>query len=341
MHYLITGHTGFKGSWLALMLKNQGHEVSGISLDPLNQSLFYQAELSKIFLHDIRLNIREKENLSKIISAINPDVVIHLAAQPLVRYSFKAPIETFEVNVIGTLNVLESTRLLPDLKYVLIVTTDKVYKNTGKIDGYIEDDPLGGSDPYSASKAAADLATQSWIKSFSTCPMAIVRAGNVIGGGDWAQDRLIPDLVSALKTRNEIELRYPNSVRPWQHVLDCLNGYLKLISVGIKRQQGGIWNLSPQPNEIHSVKEVVTSFIAEWKVDSTETQIINQSESALPEAPLLLLDSTKAREELEWREKLPYSLMIAWTVEWYKNDLGLNPMAMCQYQIEKYYKLPS
>jgi CDP-glucose 4,6-dehydratase len=341
MHYLITGHTGFKGSWLALMLKNQGHDVSGISLNPVTQSLFYQAELSKIFLNDIRLDIREKENLTKIISVINPDVIIHLAAQPLVRYSYKAPIETFEVNVIGTLNVLESTRLLPDLKHVLIVTTDKVYKNTGKMGGYTEEDPLGGSDPYSTSKAAADLATQSWIKSFSACPISIVRAGNVIGGGDWAQDRLIPDLVSAIKAGNQIELRYPNSVRPWQHVLDCLNGYLKVISIGIERQQGGIWNISPEPCEIHSVKEVATSFLAEWEFDSDDTNIIVQSQATLPEAALLLLDSSKARQEIEWGEKLPYSAMIAWTVEWYKNDLGLNPMAMCMYQIEKYSKLPS
>ena len=341
MHFLITGHTGFKGSWLALILKNEGHEVSGISLDPSTQSLFHEAEMSKIFLNDIRLDIREKENLSKIISAINPDVVIHLAAQPLVRYSYKAPVETFEVNVIGTLNLLESTRQLTGLKYVLIVTTDKVYKNTGKMVGYIEDDPLGGNDPYSASKAAADLATQSWIKSFSTCPIAIVRAGNVIGGGDWAPNRLIPDLVSAIMADSEIVLRYPNSVRPWQHVLDCLNGYLKIISVGMKMQEGGIWNLSPEPTEIHSVKEVASSFLKAWKFDSAEPKILEQTQLELPEAALLLLDSSKARKELEWSEKLPYSATIAWTAEWYKNDFGLNPMEMCLYQIEKYYKLSS
>ena len=197
MHYLITGHTGFKGSWLSLMLQIQGHEVSGISLNPPQKSLFVQAEIEGTLKHDFRIDIRNREELTKVIHTVNPEIIVHLAAQPLVRESYKFPVETFETNVIGTLNVLEATKDLKNLQAALIITTDKVYKNNRHLRGYVETDELGGDDPYSASKAAIDIAAQSWIKSFATVPIAIARAGNVICGVDWATDRIIPDLVNA------------------------------------------------------------------------------------------------------------------------------------------------
>jgi CDP-glucose 4,6-dehydratase len=337
MHYLITGHTGFKGSWLALMLKNQGHEVSGISLDPISNSLFAQASLSKVFANDVRLDIRNREGISKAVIRMDPDVVIHLAAQPLVGSSFDAPLETFEVNLMGTLNVLESTRSLKNLKFILIVTTDKVYKNTGNLKGYREEDSLGGGDPYSASKAAADLATQSWANSFGVCPIAIARAGNVIGGGDWSKDRLVPDLVNAIQFSRDIELRNPNSVRPWQHVLDCLQGYLDLITFGIQWDKGGIWNFGPPPGQVHSVHDLSHSFLREWNIEGRQIKIVNKPISFRLETDRLLLDSNKVRKEIGWREKLDFTSLVSWTVEWYKNELELDSMSMCEYQINRYF----
>jgi len=192
MHYLITGHTGFKGSWLSLMLQVQGHTVSGISLDPLEKSLFNQANLGEIFENDFRIDIRNSKEFRQAVEKVEPEVIIHLAAQPLVRESYKDPIGTFETNVLGTLNLLEATKELSNLKSTLIITTDKVYKNYNHLRGYVETDELGGDDPYSASKAAADIATQSWVKSFATSPVAIARAGNVIGGGDYGFCTLCP-----------------------------------------------------------------------------------------------------------------------------------------------------
>jgi CDP-glucose 4,6-dehydratase len=264
MHYLITGHTGFKGSWLALMLEMQGHTVSGIALDPPAKSLFNQAELSPIFKHDLRLDIRDRAAMKQAVEMIDPEVIIHLAAQPLVRESYRIPVETFDTNVLGTLNILEATRELKHLKAALIITTDKVYKNHNHLRGYVETDELGGDDPYSASKAAADIAAQSWIKSFAKVPMAIARAGNVIGGGDWAQDRIIPDLVNAYSSGILPTLRYPNAIRPWQHVLDCLNGYLKLINHQLSSGVGGEWNFGPDLAEKHSVGDLVTTFAEKW-----------------------------------------------------------------------------
>lgn len=318
MHYLITGHTGYKGSWLSLMLKMQGHEVSGISLNPQQKSLFVQTGLEGTFKHDFRIDIRNKEDLAKAIQAINPDIIIHLAAQPLVRESYKHPVETFETNVIGTLNVLEATRELNNLQAALIITTDKVYKNHNHLRGYVENDELGGDDPYSASKAAADLATQSWIKSFAKIPMAIARAGNVIGGGDWAIDRIIPDLVNAYSNNELPTLRYPDAIRPWQHVLDCLNGYLKLIDHMLATGGGGEWNFGPRLDSKHSVGDLSKAVASKYDITGKAWNL----EAVLQphEAGYLLLDSSKSRSELNWNDKLDFTQTIDWTVDWYKSD---------------------
>jgi CDP-glucose 4,6-dehydratase len=257
-------------------------------------------------------------------------VVIHLAAQPLVRYSYKFPIETFQTNVIGTLNLLEATKNLDSLKASLIITTDKVYRNFGHLDGYVESDPLGGEDPYSASKAAADLASQSWISSFGVSKVAIARAGNVIGGGDWAHDRLIPDLVRAYNNQKSPLIRNPNSIRPWQHVLDCLNGYLLLISSMLENGTAGEWNFGPNHLERHAVSEVIEIFAKNYGIGVAPwTQDINPNP---PEASLLLLDSTKSRTHLNWRDILTFEESLAWTANWYRQfqDIGAREATLAQ-----------
>ena len=334
MHYLITGHTGFKGSWLSLMLQMQGHEVSGISLNPQQKSLFVQAGLEGTFKHDFRIDIRNKEELTEAIRTINPDVIVHLAAQPLVRESYKYPVETFETNVIGTLNVLEATKELKNLQAALIITTDKVYKNHNHLRGYVETDELGGDDPYSASKAAADLATQSWIKSFAKIPMAIARAGNVIGGGDWAVDRIIPDLVNAYSNSELPTLRYPDAIRPWQHVLDCLNGYLKLIDHMLSTGGGGEWNFGPSLDSKHSVGDLSKAVASKYEITGKAWNL--EAVSQPHEAGYLLLDSSKSRSELNWNDTLDFSQTIDWTVDWYKSDR--HALDVTRRQISDYFK---
>lgn len=319
MHYLITGHTGFKGSWLSLMLQLQGHTVSGISLDPLEISLFNQANLKDLFRHDFRLDIRNSQELQAAIKIIDPEVIVHLAAQPLVRESYKDPVGTFETNVLGTLNILEATKGLPKLKATLIITTDKVYKNHNHLRGYTETDELGGDDPYSASKAAADIATQSWIKSFATSPVAIARAGNVIGGGDWAIDRIIPDIVNAFSSNQLPILRYPDAIRPWQHVLDCLNGYQMLINKMLSDGTGGEWNFGPDLEEKYSVSNLVETFANSWVLEDLNNSWIPDNTNQPHEASYLLLDSKKAREFLGWKDKLTFQQKVDWTSSWYQN----------------------
>ena len=337
MHYLVTGHTGFKGSWLSLMLQMQGHEVSGISLNPPAKSLFVEAGLEGTFKHDFRVDIRNKNELSDAVLKINPEIVIHLAAQPLVRESYKFPVETFETNVIGTLNVLEATKQLQNLKAALIITTDKVYKNHNHLRGYVETDELGGDDPYSASKAAADIAAQSWIKSFATVPIAIARAGNVIGGGDWATDRIIPDLVNAYSNNELPTLRYPDAIRPWQHVLDCLNGYLKLIDYMLATGKGGEWNFGPDLTNKYSVAYLTQTVATYW--GHVENSWTNDESEQPHEAGYLLLDSAKARAALGWRDKLNFLMTIKWTIDSYKNLSNSNARQTLKNQIQDFYTL--
>lgn len=339
MHYLVTGHTGFKGSWLSLMLQMQGHRVSGISLDPLEKSLFNQAKLGSIFENDLRIDIRKPKELSSAISKIDPEVIIHLAAQPLVRESYKDPRGTFETNVVGTLNLLEGTRGLDSLKATLIITTDKVYKNHNHLRGYVETDELGGDDPYSASKAATDIAAQSWIKNFAASPMAIARAGNVIGGGDWAIDRIVPDIVSAYSSNQLPTLRYPNAIRPWQHVLDCLNGYLKLVDKMISNGISGEWNFGPSLREKHTVVELVQAFAESWGVSINQKFWKIEHDNHPHEAGYLLLDSSKAREELKWQDKLTFDDSINLTATWYKATKAENPLKVSAKQINEFLSI--
>jgi len=337
MRYLITGHTGFKGAWLSLLLRELGHEVSGISLDPEEGSLFSIANLSEIFTRDVRSDIRDLNSLQSYICEINPEIIIHLAAQPLVRYSYQFPLETFETNVLGTLNVLEASKSLSNLKATLLITTDKVYKNYGHLRGYLESDELGGEDPYSASKAAADIAAQSWITSFGTYPIAIARAGNVIGGGDHARDRLIPDLVKSFAINEPAEIRNPLSIRPWQHVLDCLNGYLTLINAMLDTQISGEWNFGPHHNLQYTVQDVIEKFSTHFDLKCNSWKL--DMRANLAEANLLLLDSSKSRARLGWRDILDFETSLAWTAGWYKSLQEANVRTITIKQIKDFLVL--
>lgn len=337
MHFLITGHTGFKGAWLTMLLRSRGHEVSGISLPPENDSLYNYASLKKQLIFEYFKDIRNREDLLKAFSKIGPDYVIHLAAQPLVRESYKDPITTYESNIVGTINVLESIRLTNSIKSALIITTDKVYRNIGKKTGYVENDPLGGLDPYSASKAAADLVTQSWISSLEKIPLGIARAGNVIGGGDWAKDRIIPDFVRTIQNKQKLIIRYPHAIRPWQHVLDCLNGYLQMIEYMTTKKESLILNFGPEADSAKSVLDLINECENHWGIKS---QIELSEIDRMKESDVLLLDSTKARTLLNWNDKLNFVESVKFTMDFYKRHAsGENAALIMQDQISTYEKM--
>jgi CDP-glucose 4,6-dehydratase len=324
MHYLITGHTGFKGAWLSLMLIQRGHLVSGISLNPEVGSLFDRTNLGSYLENDIRANILDSANLLAKFNEIEPDVVIHLAAQALVPESYRNPFNTFETNVLGTLNVLSASQQLNHLKAQLIITTDKVYKNIDKKGGYVETEPLGGQDPYSASKAMADIATQSWLSSFVNPPTAIARSGNVIGGGDVCSDRLIPDLMKSYSRGSIPKLRAPNSIRPWQHVLDCLNGYLMLVDSVINDDLNGAWNFGPDEYQLKTVSDVAEIAGSIWGSKANWEKDFDKHPY---EATTLVLNSSKARTQLGWSDKLSFEESVEWTARWYKNvHEGADPL---------------
>jgi CDP-glucose 4,6-dehydratase len=312
MRYLITGHTGFKGSWLSLMLGQRGHEVHGLALDPLPGGLYEAANVGQVMARDVRQDIRDGGQVASFVRDSAPDVLIHLAAQPLVREAYRDPVTTYTTNVNGTMNVLAAMQDVPTIKAAVIVTTDKVYRNVNQIWGYRETDPLGGEDPYSASKAMADLLTQSWIHSFPGVPTAIARAGNVIGGGDVSPDRLLPDLIRAYSNGEKPVLRYPAAVRPWQHVLDCLNGYLTLVDALLDGRGQGEWNFGPDFDSFVPVGQVADLVAKLLGVPAGYEVTSNQPS----EAGLLALDARKAQVELGWTSRLDFTEAVAWTVEW-------------------------
>jgi len=315
----ITGHTGFKGSWLALWLTQLGAEVTGYSLDLPSQPNHF--ELLQSPVHLIMGNILDKAKLRSALQACQPDIVFHLAAQALVLESYSDPVKTFETNVIGTANVLESCRMLGTVKAIVNVTSDKCYQNNEWERAYVETDAMGGYDPYSASKGCAELVGNSYRNSFfmnSSTLLADARAGNVIGGGDWANNRLIPDLMRATSQQQIAVIRRPQAVRPWQHVLEPLSGYLHL---GWKLLNGekdfaDNWNFGPNPEASLTVQEVITSAQQHW--DAIQYSI-EEASSDLHEAKLLTLDSTKAITQLHWKNIWNSQVTFAKTIEWYKN----------------------
>jgi len=337
MHYLVTGHTGFKGAWLTLWLASRGHEVSGLALDPVFGSLYESAGVADFVSTDARVDIRDSSGTAAAITDIAPDFVFHLAAQPLVRESYRAPRATFETNVMGTLNVLEAVSLTSSVKAQIIVTTDKVYRNLDQAKGYVETDPLGGDDPYSSSKAMADLLTQSWVSSFGGVPTAIARAGNVIGGGDVSTDRLLPDLLRAFSAGVPAELRYPDAVRPWQHVLDCLNGYLMLSEELLSGTGCGQWNFGPGEASFVAVGEIAEIASHLWG-DGASWQAAGDDHPH--EANLLTLDATKAETELNWSNRLLFPTSLGWTIDWFRAVVsGEHPREVTLSQIDAFSKL--
>ena len=337
MHVLLTGHTGFKGAWFIVMLKALGHDVSGVSLNPLSGSLFSRAELSDMLTRDFREDVRDKEALANCVSVIQPDFVVHFAAQALVKESYREPEFTFETNVNGTLNLLAVTQEMSHLEGRLIITSDKVYLNDGRGSGYIESDALGGRDPYSASKAMADILTQSWIHSFRGPVTAIARAGNVIGGGDVSPHRLLPDAVRAAHSRSALVLRYPSAVRPWQHVLDCLSGYLSIMDF-MKRDTSTVgWNVGPDQKHIAPVRDVVRIF---GNLGDLDLSIVESTESHEHEEQLLTLDSSLLREKTGWRDKLGLEETLRWTADWEKRvQDGSDPRTVTERQVDDYFNL--
>lgn len=322
---LITGHTGFKGSWLAAWLQMCNANVVGLALEPNTVPSHFK--ILNLDMESYYLDIRDEKKVSATIEKISPHIIFHLAAQPLVRNSYHDPLYTFSTNVMGTANLLNACRNLNDLQAVIIVTTDKCYENHEWVWGYRENDPLGGRDPYSASKACAEHITSSYRNSFFNLEeygkshqtlIASARAGNVIGGGDWSTDRLIPDIIRAIKKNQKLYIRNPNATRPWQHVLESLSGYLML---GVKLLQGNksfaeAWNFAPTNDASHTVLETVKKIESLWPNFQFEvTTPVNQPH----EARLLKLDSSKANTLLQWHNLWSYEKTIEMTIQWYQS----------------------
>lgn len=336
MHYLVTGHTGFKGSWLSLLLAARGHEVSGLALDPPAGGLFEAAGVADVLSNDLRVDIRDASATRDAIADTAADVVLHLAAQPLVRRSYREPRETFETNVMGTLAVLEGVAAT-DAQALVVVTTDKVYRNIGQAEGYVEDDALGGHDPYSSSKAMADILTQSWVASFPGVPTGVARAGNVIGGGDVSSDRLLPDLLAAFEAGRPARIRYPDSVRPWQHVLDCVEGYLELADALIAGHGAGTWNFGPGRESFVPVSRLADLAVEQWGPPASWQ---NDGDDHPHEAAVLALDAAKAERELDWHNRLPFPASLSWTVEWQRAVLdGRSAREVTDEQIARFEAL--
>lgn len=320
---LVTGHTGFKGSWLTLWLKSLGAQVSGIGLDPETSPNHWDS--LDININDFRFDIRDENRLKHTINKIQPDIVFHLAAQPLVRRSYSNPLESWSTNVMGTANLLESCRQCGSIQAILIITTDKVYENREWAWGYREIERLGGRDPYSASKSACEMVVNSYRLSFFNQPnsplLASARAGNVIGGGDWCEDRLIPDIIRATIHNSSVIIRAPKSTRPWQHVLDCLSGYLILGERLLKRDYAfaEAWNFGPKPDDNVSVEKILKLMQQHWhKV----TWDINTDNSQPHEASQLYLDSSKAHTKLQWKPTWSLEKATKMTTMWYREFIN-------------------
>ena len=314
----ISGHTGFKGSWLALWLSEMGADVTGLALPPESSPNHW--DLLHLDVVDESGDILDFALVSSAIFRAQPEIVFHLAAQPIVRRSYADPLVTWSTNVLGTAHVLEASRQTESVRAIVVVTTDKVYANQEQKRGYRESDRLGGHDPYSASKAAVELLAESHRKTFlhaePSALLATARAGNVIGGGDWSEDRLIPDLVRAVKEGRPLEIRYPEATRPWQHVLECLNGYLLLGEELLKGRSdyAGPWNFGPDPEDNLTVVEILTRLRNYWP----ELDWVQAKKPHPHEAHLLYLDNTKSKAKLGWRPVWNLEKTLSATAHWYR-----------------------
>ena len=341
---LVTGHTGFKGSWLSLWLQSMQADVVGISLDPpTTPSLYEQAQVGDD-MTSLRADIRDIDKIKSIFQEHQPEIVFHLAAQPLVRYSYHEPVETYATNVMGTLHVLEAIRCCKSVRAAVMITTDKCYENREWDWGYRENEPMGGHDPYSSSKGCAELLIASYRDSYFSkqdfsqhkTAIASVRAGNVIGGGDWAEDRIIPDIIRAFQNNETVHIRNPNAIRPWQHVLEPLAGYIELAehlyADGMQWAEG--WNFGPKDDDAKPVEWIVTKMSnlwgedAQWHIDDGEHP---------HEANYLKLDCSKAHAKLGWKPRWDLGLALEKIVSWHKEmNNGVSAKFLCQNQIKEY-----
>lgn len=342
---LVTGHTGFKGSWLSIWLNELGAEVVGVSLEPYSErDNFVLSNIGDKITADIRGDIRDAELMKEIFHKHKPEIVFHLAAQPLVRLSYEIPSETYATNVMGTINVMEAIRTTDSVKVAVMITTDKCYENKEQIEGYVETDPFGGYDPYSSSKGACEIAIQSWRRSFfnpddygkkHTVSLASVRAGNVIGGGDWALDRIIPDCIRALENGTIIDIRSPKAVRPWEHVLEPLSGYMllaqKMWDFPTEYCEG--WNFGPEEEGVSTVWDVATELIKNYGYGELKDC---SDPNALHEAKLLMLNVTKAKERLGWKPRLDMQSCMALVADWYKRYKTEDVYRLCIEEINKF-----
>lgn len=342
---LVTGHTGFKGSWLSIWLHELGAEVVGVSQDPFtNRDNYVLSGIGNKMMADLRSDICDGQKMKEIFQKYQPEIVFHLAAQPLVRYSYEQPVETYEANVMGTINVMEAIRATSSVKVGVMITTDKCYDNKEQMRGYKEDDPFGGYDPYSSSKGACEIAIQSWRRSFFNpedygkkhhVSLASVRAGNVIGGGDWALDRIIPDCIKALEQDKVIDIRSPKAIRPWEHVLEPLSGYMLLAKKQWEHPtefcEG--WNFGPESESVSTVWEVATELIKNYG----KGQLKDSSDpNAVHEAKLLMLDITKAKTKLGWKPRMNMQQCMDLVADWYKRYRSDNVYQLCVEEIEKF-----
>lgn len=342
---LVTGHTGFKGSWLSIWLHELGAEVIGVGLAPYSEKdNFVLSGIGSKIKADIRSDIRNGQSMKEIFAEYQPEIVFHLAAQPLVRLSYEIPVETYETNVIGTINIMEAIRAIDCVKVGVMITTDKCYDNREQEKGYVETDPFGGYDPYSSSKGACEIAIQSWRRSFfnpadygkkHTVSLASVRAGNVVGGGDWAKDRIIPDCIRALETTKVIDIRSPKAVRPWEHVLEPLSGYM-LLAQNMWNEPTGYcegWNFGPETDSVLTVWEVATAIVENFGFG--ELRDVSDP-NALHEAKLLMLNIDKAKTRLGWRPRLNAKQCAVLTSDWYMRYKTENVYDLCVEEINKF-----
>jgi CDP-glucose 4,6-dehydratase len=346
---LVTGHTGFKGSWLSLWLQSMGAQVTGYALaPPTNPSLFEIAEVTQ-GMTSIIGDIRDLDKLQTVFAEHQPEIVIHMAAQPLVRYSYQNPVETYATNVMGTVHLLEAVRNTPGVKAVVNITTDKCYENREWVWGYRENEPMGGHDPYSNSKGCAELVSAAYRSSFFNVnnyaqhgvATATVRAGNVIGGGDWAQDRLIPDILNAFEQGRKVDIRNPHAIRPWQHVMEPLRGYLtvaeQLFEHGPSFGEG--WNFGPNDEDAKPVGWIAEQMAALWGADA-QWQVDTGEHPH--EAHYLKLDISKARRHLNWHPALRLKDALALIIDWSKQrKAGANMRQLTLAQLQAYQALPN
>lgn len=342
---LVTGHTGFKGSWLSIWLHELGAEVVGIGLEPYSKKDNYVLSgIGSKIKADIRADIRDGRKMKDIFAEYQPEIVFHLAAQPLVRLSYEQPVDTYESNVMGTIHILEAIRATKSVKVGVMITTDKCYDNCETLEGYVETDPFGGYDPYSSSKGACEVAIQSWRRSFfnpadygkkHTVSLSSVRAGNVIGGGDWAKDRIIPDCIRALETGKVIEIRSPKAVRPWEHVLEPLSGYMLLAQLMWDNPTDYCegWNFGPEVEGVSTVWEVASEVINIYGSGELKD---SSDPNAVHEANLLMLNINKAKSRLGWYPRMNMQQCMELVVDWYKRYQNEDVYELCVEEINKF-----